>query len=61
MDTASELWELYKQGYKRLNYPEKDLGTDQQALSTFQPRKRKSNSTEQDLLNKLFGTIPKKY
>ncbi len=61
MDTASELWELYKQGYKRLNYPEKDLGTDQQALSTFQPRKRKSNSTEQDLLNKLFGTMPKKY
>jgi hypothetical protein len=61
MDTASELWELYKQGYKRLNYPEKDLGTDQQALSTFQPRKRKSNSTEQDLLSKLFSTAPKKY
>ena len=33
INTSKEVWELYKEMYRRLNYPEKDLGDDTTALA----------------------------
>jgi len=57
-NVASEVWNLYKLAYKRFNYPEKDLGTDQQALHFFnalESKKKKNVNKEQDLLDRIFG------
>lgn len=51
---ASDVWNLYKAAYKRLNYPEKDLGTDTEALS-FWNSISKDTKKERELLNKIFG------
>lgn len=41
IDSLKEVWNAYKEMYKRLNYPEKDLGEDSAVLACIGKRKNK--------------------
>lgn len=55
-DIIFELWNLYKEMYNRLNYPKKDLGTDEDISLYIAERERKIKKlrSDKEILDKIF-------